>query len=291
MVTINPADKVYYSMIRVVIVCSLIWLLTLIPANSQQTKKKVWGTIKGIVVDAKTGLPIPKMFVEADYLGDESDAKGHFEISLQEPGIHKVGTWRRDYVNTSKWVKVRSGHVSFIRLRAKRAAPAICKLAGNWSIQLTLETTPQATTPHLKKQLPKQSSLSSTRKQIEGTLVFDSSLPASDRRAPKDDPTLDEVGTFSIDFRPFWNKQVNPEGSTTIMPSQTGRDRLTEAAGYVCAGDSIQIDLIPTLSHGGISLEGHVRGDKITGKWNLRTYAGGEKGKFVMRRLKSNEKL
>ncbi|HEU4880766.1 MAG TPA: hypothetical protein VFT45_00935, partial [Longimicrobium sp.] len=52
----------------------------------------------------------------------------------------------------------------------------------------------------------------------------------------------------------------------------------------VFSGDSVEITLIPRISHGGVSMEGRVRDGVVAGKWVQRAYAGGAVGTFEMRR-------
>lgn len=93
-------------------------------------------------------------------------------------------------------------------------------------------------------------------------------------------------GRFAIDFRPFFGAQVAPDASTSVGG---GFNRLSMSELEVeAANDTIAIEFIPGISHGGISAIGVVSGDSISGTWYVRAYASFASGRFTMSRRSSN---
>jgi hypothetical protein len=65
----------------------------------------------------------------------------------------------------------------------------------------------------------------------------------------------------------------------------TTGDFFQQAVGEVLADDSVMIVMIPGMRHGGLSLEGTLRGDTVRGAWVRNAYCCGARGRFVMHRV------
>jgi hypothetical protein len=108
-----------------------------------------------------------------------------------------------------------------------------------------------------------------------------------DRRRTRGDPTVDEFGEYRIDLRPFFGPDFAGSASYTVFEGREGADLLTEAEGHVYNDRQVEINFIPRLSHGGLSLGGVIRGDSIRGTWFKREYGSRFEGSFVMKRARS----
>lgn len=133
-------------------------------------------------------------------------------------------------------------------------------LEGRWKLELYLDKPSAHTEPMAG--------------QINGEIAFSTKAWWT--------PT-DRFGRHDLNLRSFFGSSfLRPDGVTAFGPGDTSM--VTEASGYV-RGDSVGIDFIPRVDHGGISLWGRFWGDSAKGTW-YRRGADGE-GHFVLRRESS----
>lgn len=92
-------------------------------------------------------------------------------------------------------------------------------------------------------------------------------------------------GRFSIDLTPFFGGPVGRDVSATIQ-YPFDQTSATEVEAEV-NGDSLSLEFIPGVSHGGISLSGIVVADSMAGAWQMRAYCCGAYGHYRMRRTSS----
>ena len=131
-------------------------------------------------------------------------------------------------------------------------------LEGRWSLELYLGT-PSARTEPLAG-------------QINGEIAFSNTAWWN--------PT-DRFGRHNLDLQSFFGRSfLRPSNVTAFGPGDTSM--VTEVSGSV-RGDSVGIDFIPRIDHGGLSLWGRFWGDSAKGTWHRRG-ADGE-GRFVLRRI------
>lgn len=90
-------------------------------------------------------------------------------------------------------------------------------------------------------------------------------------------------GTFAIDFRPFFGTRLTSSPGVTIDLSQAQANPFGVDAEL--RGDSVEMDFLPWVDHGGIAIDGLVRGDTITGKWYQKAYCCGSTGHVRMVRV------
>src|SRR6476646_9262118 len=90
----------------------------------------------------------------------------------------------------------------------------------------------------------------------------------------------DRFGRHSLNLRSFFgNSFLRPN----VEPFSTAdTSMVTEVSGNV-RGDSVGIDFIPRIDHGGVSMWGRFWGDSAKGRWYRRGSDG--EGHFVLRRL------
>ncbi len=131
-------------------------------------------------------------------------------------------------------------------------------LEGRWSLELHLDKPSERFEPMAG--------------QIDGEIDFSSMAWWS--------PT-DRFGRHNLNLQSFFgNRFLKPANVTSFGPGDTSM--VTEVSGYV-RGDSVGIDFIPRVDHGGVSMWGEFWGDSAKGRW-YRRGADGE-GHFVLRRL------
>ncbi|HEX6042428.1 hypothetical protein [Longimicrobium sp.] len=120
------------------------------------------------------------------------------------------------------------------------------------------------------------------KREVEGRMVFSARLPPRPwLREP--DPATEE-GRFDVDLSVFFSGPFASDVSTTVYGGQPA-DFLRQAVGEVFADDSVTMVMIPGMSHGGLSLEGTLRGDTVSGMWVQNAYCCGARGRFVMHRV------
>lgn len=91
------------------------------------------------------------------------------------------------------------------------------------------------------------------------------------------------LGNYQLDFTPFFGRPIARDVSTTIFGS-TGGYFATELSATLHSPDTLSLELIPRISHGGVSASGRFVGDTVTGDWYVRAYAGGASGHFRLTR-------
>ena len=91
-------------------------------------------------------------------------------------------------------------------------------------------------------------------------------------------------GRFAIDLKPFFGAQIGDDVSTTVFGPFDSTSSTEVEAEYPIA-DSVQMNFIPRVSHGGLTATGRVRGDTIAGVWHMRAYCCGAVGRFRMLRV------
>jgi len=138
--------------------------------------------------------------------------------------------------------------------RVDRSQP----LEGRWSVELVLDTASVRNPPAIR--------------QVTGELAFGTGSWWGDS---------DRFGRHSINLGPFFGRMFAlPANVTPFGPADTAL--VTEVSGGV-TGDSVGIDFIPRIDHGGISLWGRFYGDSARGRWHRRGTDGS--GRFVLRRI------
>jgi hypothetical protein len=240
----------------------------------EEELSRTTGKIIGVVTDKITGEPLEGVMLSAQYMGDISDSLGRFDIPYQKPGTPEVVATRRDLISTVMKVKVSAGKISTINIEMDKGPKPCCNLQGNWRALLILDKAGTSGAKHIAD-------------SVEGTIYFNDSIPNpfEEKRKKVVDLIKDEFGRYAIDLRPFFGDQVPQTGSTSVFGSKRkGSNLFTEASGYIAPFDVVVIDLIPRMSHGGVTMNGKISSDTISGSWYLREYAGGTEGRFRMYR-------
>ncbi len=234
------------------------------------------GTVVGRVFDDRTSKPLPRMVVLLDdYPLSITDSAGWYEVSLDrfmEPGWHEINVGEAGFIEERRKAWMDRGTLDTIDLRLPRAPRPNARLRGEWRVSLVLkERGALGPTP--------------TKREVSGMIAFrDTFPPVWPNRTAPDSFVTEEVGRYDIDLTPFFGGQIAKDVSSTTFGSTAGSFTI-EATGSVFSQDSVHIDLIPRISHGGLSFVGRMRGDSITGNWTQRAYCCGARGTFVMRRV------
>ena len=90
----------------------------------------------------------------------------------------------------------------------------------------------------------------------------------------------DRFGRHNINLQSFFGNSFRRPDVAAFTPADTSM--VTEVSGSV-RGDSVGIDFIPRVDHGGLSMWGRFWGDSAKGRWYRRGNDG--EGHFVLRRL------
>ena len=90
----------------------------------------------------------------------------------------------------------------------------------------------------------------------------------------------DRFGRHNINLQSFFGNAFRRPDVAAFTPADTSM--VTEVSGSV-RGDSVGIDFIPRVDHGGLSLWGRFWGDSAKGRWYRRGNDG--EGHFVLRRI------
>lgn len=232
------------------------------------------GTVTGYVLSATDGRPLDGVFVEAGYVGTETDKSGAFTLDFYKAGRVVVDASRRDLLTTRTTAMVVPGKTTSVTLRLRPGPPPCCRLEGEWDADLVLGW---PSTETVRKGA-----------RLTGTVLFSSVFPDTqlNRRTYAGDPTVDEFGRYQIDLTPFFGANVTSAHTNSLMPGrdQSYRDILTEVEGCIFNGTDVEIILIPRMSHGGLSFSGKIRGDVIRGDWVKRDVAATAGGTFTMKR-------
>ena len=211
-----------------------------------------------------------------DYPLSESDSSGWYEVSLDrymEPGWHEVNVGAPGYIEERRKAWMDRGTFDTVDLRLRRAPRPRARLEGNWSVLLRFEEKGALGPPPSKR-------------VVVGTISFsDTFPPVWPNRGPQDSFVTEEVGRYDIDLKSFFGAQIAKDVSSTTFGSTAGSFAV-EATGSVHSYDSVTIDLIPRISHGGLSLSGRMLADSVIGKWVQRAYCCGAAGTFIMKRVR-----
>ncbi|NGP90290.1 carboxypeptidase-like regulatory domain-containing protein, partial [Fodinibius halophilus] len=267
------APSVSHTMMLRIFFAICISLVLINSAYAQQSNSDLpTGAVRGIVTDS-TGKPLSNVHVSAAYYGDTTDRNGEFQIDMLEPGIHVVEAWRRDLITEKLNIKIEK-NTKEVQLRMHRATEACCMLDGRWEITLIVYN-------DMRKDA------NSEGKGVKGTILFSQNykIQLVSKRGPSD-PTLDEFGKYNIDLTSILGKNFTSATTNTIFAGPDSSDILTEVHGYISSANEVRINLIPRMSHGGISMEGKITGNKlINGTWHKRDFATKVTGHFIMKRL------
>jgi hypothetical protein len=227
-------------------------------------------TLAGTIRDAETGLP-----VRANVIPEEgwefTDTIGRYTVDYLEAGRQTVRIEQRGFLAETRTVELAVGQTTTLDVSLRRAPAPCCALAGTWRVRFVLGRrggmgpAPSDTV-------------------VEGLLTFADSIPdpSGGRFAPPVN-VRQEFGLSDINFTPFFGGRIARDVSTSVM-GPTGGNFARETVSQVFSGDSVDITLIPRISHGGVSMWGRVQDGVVTGKWEQRAYAGGAVGTFEMRR-------
>lgn len=232
------------------------------------------GKVAGRVVDEETGLPLSAVSASAQYLGDDTDKQGRYDIVYLDPGPVRVAFHRRDISPEFVTVEVVAGQTTVLDVAVEKAPPACCELDGRWLIEMTLRQTTE--------------SGEAAEKRLSGIITFSKSIPRpfQEWRVESLDETVDEFGTFEIDFADFFGDKYSSDFvRTTFCDGSEDCIGLREAWGYVSNRDQVEITLIPRVSDSGFGLNGVVSGNQVRGEWIERAFAVTTRGDFVMERL------
>jgi hypothetical protein len=227
-------------------------------------------TLTGVIRDAETGGPL-RASVIPESAWEFTDAQGRYTADGLEPGRGTVRIEVRGFVPETRTVELSRGQTTTLDVALRRAPPPCCTLAGTWRVRFVLR---------------RQGGLAKAPADsvVEGLLTFADSIPdplGGDFAPPVNVRT--EFGLSDVDFSPFFGARIAPDVSTTVM-GPTGGNFVRETVAQLFHGDSVDVTLIPRISHGGVSMWGRVRDGVVTGKWVQRSYGPGAAGTFQMRR-------
>jgi hypothetical protein len=227
-------------------------------------------TLTGTVRDAQTGEPMHANVIPEvgwEFAGPD----GRFTVHYLQPGRQTVRVEQRGFIAETRTVELVPGQTTTLDVSLRRAPPPCCVLDGKWHVRFVLRSR------SLVGPEPRDSA-------VEGLLTFADSVPdpLHDRFPPPTNVRV-ENGLSDVDFTPFFGGRIARDVSTTVMGA-TGGNFAREMVGQVFNGDSVEITLIPRISHGGVSMWGRISGGVVTGEWEQRAYAGGATGTFEMRR-------
>ncbi|HEU0302695.1 MAG TPA: carboxypeptidase-like regulatory domain-containing protein [Longimicrobium sp.] len=227
-------------------------------------------TLTGTVRDAETGEPLGASVIP-ERGWEFSGPDGRFTARFLEPGRQTVRIERRGFLPETRTVELRAGETTTLDVSLRRAAPPCCALTGTWRVRFVMRH-------------PGMGGWSATDGVVEGVLTFADSIrdPMGGRHAPPPNVRM-EFGLSDVDFTPFFGERIARDVSTTVT-GPTGGNFMREMVGTVFSGDSVEITLIPRISHGGVSMRGRIRDGTLSGKWVQRAYGAGAQGAFEMRR-------
>lgn len=249
-----------------------------LPATAQSASDPMRGCapgdpgvrLVGIVTDAETRRPLRSAFVRVEgHALDMSDSIGCYAIRGAD---EIVGRGRRlvvdahHYVAADTLVDFVRGQRDTLHFALHPAAPPCCRLEGEWSLRLVLDTIqPGILRPRAR--------------EVEGRMVFSGRLPPrSWIRAP--DPAAEDA-RFDVDLSVFFGAPYHVSTPAFGGPA----DLVRQAFGEVLADDSVMMQMIPGVTHVGLSLYGTIRGDTVTGTWAHNASCCGARGHFVMHRV------
>lgn len=250
------------------------------PVKISEAQERRWreesALVAGVVTDAQTGVPVGGVLVMVNpgFSMEVSDSAGAFAVEYLAPGRRKLVVERRGFLPLARVLEVRAGDSVRVDMALERAPAPCCTLDGTWEARFVLRT-------------PAEMGPAPTDSVVTGTITFADSIPDPFRRRGRPDPYVAvSHGLSELDFSPFFGGRIARDVSTTVFGG-TGSTFDREATGVVFNGDSVDVTLIPRISHGGVSMEGAIEGDVIRGRWIQRAYAGGATGVFELRRARA----
>ena len=148
-----------------------------------------------------------------------------------------------------------------------QATGAPCPIAGHWEMRLRRDSTAR---------------LGDRQRAAVGWVALVDSGGSS---VPTGRGTAGPVwrGTFDVALDSLFGPGEGGVASTSVESGTPEQIRTTVHA-YMLDTSTIQIHLSPLVSHGPLSLTGHLHGDTITGRWRQRSedYLGAPTGLLVM---------
>ncbi len=227
--------------------------------------------VRVVVNDAESGVPLPRVDVTVFPWGDRTTERGVACVSKLSPEKQHVYAERVGFFPETTSVHLAAGHVTELALALQREPPPCCRLHGVWWVRLDL-TSAGRLAPH------------PTARTVNGWLVFDPKIPnpVGEGLELQDSIVQYEFGRHALDLRPFFGAPYGRDVSTTVVGG--GPSLYYEVLGLIETRDTVSIGVIPRMSHGGLSLWGHIRGDTISGRWRQNAYCCGAEGTFVMSR-------
>jgi hypothetical protein len=145
-------------------------------------------------------------------------------------------------------------------------------MEGEWTVTLVMDS------PTEGKTMP-------TTREIGGQFVFSPRLPVLDGEKP---PASVAVGRSQVDLAPFFGGPYARDVSTS-MSGPVQADYFREMFARRTGGDTVEIIMIPRMSHGGLTLVGRLAGDSAAGYWVQNAFCCGARGRFTMRRVASTD--
>lgn len=222
------------------------------------------------IVDATTRLPVRDVGIWSGMSGARTDSLGFACLRDRAESPDTLHLWRRGYVEQEVEVRGRAGELVVRAIDFRRVAPPCCDLRGEWDLRLQLDTP--------GRMHPRPAARTTSGVVRLGPRIL----------APEEGDDLDSLvrpvrGLHEVDLSPFFGGPYATDVSTTVFGGSGGRETLfKEVEALIAAGDSVEITIIPRMSHGGLSLTGRIRGDSIQGTWFQNAYCCGAVGRFVM---------
>ncbi len=238
----------------------------------QAALRDTTATAVGVVVEDSSGVPLVAVFVSGEYFGDITDSAGTFHVPYLNAGRHQLVAQRRGYEATIANVTIMPPESTVVSIRMHRAQKPRFELEGRWHLNLTLDSAGVNQKP--------------SARHAEGDVVLSHRFPSQWGSVGLVDPWVQTIeGQYELDLSPFWGQQVAADVSTTVF-GPTGPTFMKEASAATFNGDSLTIDFIPRVSHGGISLSGRlIHADSAVGTWYQRAYCCGAFGRFRLSRI------
>lgn len=231
--------------------------------------------LAGVVTDVATGAALDGAVVHVDeYTWGISDRAGCYVVVPQvelEGGRRRVTVQAHRYLELDTVLELSPERTDTLHFALHPAAPACCRLQGEWSLRLTLNAESQRL-------------LESVDTEMEGRIVFSDRLPVLWGDIEYDTLRVEE-GRFELDrLVDFSEEEV--DGTQGADPRDVvPEDYVKYASGEVFAGDSVLVVLVPMVTDGSVSLGGRIRGDSIRGTWVQNGLCCGVAGTFVMHRV------
>lgn len=226
-----------------------------------------------VALDDVRGRPVRDAIVDAGWLAwAASDSSGVACLRVVLTDTVRLRVGRLGFRPDSALVRLRAGRVARRAVTLHRVERPCCRLEGPWRVQLQLD--------RLNLVQPEPRS-----RTISGLAVFSDRLPdwTDTRVARVDSLVRAEYGYSALDLGPFFGGPYARDVSTSVFGG--GETLYREMTGIVVAGDSVEMTLIPRMSHGGLSFTGRIAGDTIRGRWTQNAFAYGADGRFTMHRV------